>query len=140
MEKVMQLEIVTPDKYFVKLDNVVYAYFNALDGGIGVFANHLPLITALKDAPFKYRDTNNKEHFIHLSGGFAEVNNNKITILSIQAEAAEDIDLDRAKAALKRAEERLNNFTAEINIKRAQDAKTRALGRIKTVEAAKSAK
>ncbi len=140
MEKVMQLEIVTPDKYFVKLDNVVYAYFNALDGGIGVFANHLPLITALKDAPFKYRDTNDKEHFIHLSGGFAEVNNNKITILSIQAEAAEDIDLDRAKAALKRAEERLNNFTAEINIKRAQDAKTRALGRIKTVEAAKSAK
>lgn len=140
MEKVMQLEIVTPDKYFMKLDNVVYAYFNALDGGIGVFANHLPLITALKDAPFKYRDASNKEHFIHLSGGFAEVSNNKITILSIQAEAAEDIDLDRAKAALKRAEERLSNFTAEINIKRAQDAKARALGRIKTVEAAKSAK
>lgn len=136
MEKVMQLEIVTPDKYFMKLDNVVYVYFNALDGGIGVFANHLPLITALKDAPFKYRDTDNKEHFIHLSGGFAEVNNNKITILSIQAEAAEDIDLERAKAALKRAEERISNFTADVNIKRAQAAKTRALGRIKTVEAA----
>lgn len=136
MEKVMQLEIVTPDKYFMKLDNVVYVYFNALDGGIGVFANHLPLITALKDAPFKYRDTDNKEHFIHLSGGFAEVNNNKITILSIQAEAAENIDLERAKAALKRAEERISNFTADVNIKRAQAAKTRALGRIKTVEAA----
>ena len=137
MEKVMQLEIVTPDKYFMKLDNVKYAYFNALDGGIGVYANHLPLITALKDAPFKYRDDSDKEHFIHLSGGFAEVMNNKITILSIQAEAAEDIDLERAKAALQRAEERISNFTDDVNIQRAQAAKTRALGRIKTVEAAK---
>lgn len=136
MANLMQLEIVTPDKYFMKLDNVKYAYFDALDGGIGVYANHLPLITALKDAPFKYRDDKDAEHFIHLSGGFAEVMDNKITILSIQAEAAEDIDLDRAKAALKRAEERISNFTEDVNIQRAQAAKARALGRIKTVEAA----
>ena len=89
MANLMQLEIVTPDKYFIKRDDVVYAGFEALDGGFGVFANHMPAIAALKDAPFKYRDANNEEHFIYLSGGFAEIVKNKITILSIQAEAAE---------------------------------------------------
>ena len=72
MANLMQLEIVTPDKYFIKRDDVVYAGFEALDGGFGVFANHMPAIAALKDAPFKYRDANNEEHFIYLSGGFAE--------------------------------------------------------------------
>lgn len=51
MANLMQLEIVTPDKYFIKRDDVVYAGFEALDGGFGVFANHMPAIAALKDAP-----------------------------------------------------------------------------------------
>lgn len=140
MANLMQLEIVTPDKYFIKRDDVVYAGFDALDGGFGVFANHMPAIAALKDAPFKYRDANNEEHFIYLSGGFAEIVKNKITILSIQAEAAEDIDLERAHAALERAENRIANFTVDINIKRAEAAKARALGRIRTVELSMAAK
>lgn len=41
MANLMQLEIVTPDKYFIKRDDVVYAGFEALDGGFGVFANHI---------------------------------------------------------------------------------------------------
>ena len=138
MANLMQLEIVTPDKYFIKRDDVVYAGFEALDGGFGVFANHMPAIAALKDAPFKYRDSNNEEHFIYLSGGFAEIVKNKITILSIQAEAAEDIDLERAHAALERAENRIANFT--VDIKRAEAAKARALGRIRTVELSMAAK
>lgn len=140
MANLMQLEIVTPDKYFIKRDDVVYAGFEALDGGFGVFANHMPAIAALKDAPFKYRDSNNEEHFIYLSGGFAEIVKNKITILSIQAEAAEDIDLERAHAALERAENRIANFTVDLNIKRAEAAKARALGRIRTVELSMAAK
>ena len=130
MANLMQLEIVTPDKYFIKRDDVVY----------GVFANHMPAIAALKDAPFKYRDSNNEEHFIYLSGGFAEIVKNKITILSILAEAAEDIDLERAHAALERAESRIANFTVDLNIKRAEAAKARALGRIRTVELSMAAK
>lgn len=78
MANLMQLEIVTPDKYFIKRDDVVYAGFEALDGGFGVFANHMPAIAALKDAPFKYRDANNEEHFIYLSGGFAEIVKTKL--------------------------------------------------------------
>ena len=77
---------------------------------------------------------------LHLSGGFAEIVKNKITILSIQAEAAEDIDLERAHAALERAENRIANFTVDINIKRAEAAKARALGRIRTVELSMAAK
>ena len=48
MANLMQLEIVTPDKYFIKRDDVVYAGFEALDGGFGIFANHMLLLQHLK--------------------------------------------------------------------------------------------
>ena len=47
MANLMQLEIVTPDKYFIKRDDVVYAGFEALDGGFGVFANHMQHLKTL---------------------------------------------------------------------------------------------
>ena len=58
MANLMQLEIVTPDKYFIKRDDVVYAGFEALDGGFGVFANHMPAIAGtsiMKNISFIYR-------------------------------------------------------------------------------------
>lgn len=139
MANVMQLEIVTPDKYFTKRDDVVYAGFMSVDGGFGACANHLPFIAALKSAPLKYRDADNNEYYVFLSGGFAEMKDNKITVLSTNAEAAEDIDAARAQAALERAEDRLKNKRQEIDVKRAEAALARAIGRLKTVEYASKA-
>ena len=137
MANLMQLEIVTPDKYFIKRDDVLYAGFDSQDGAFGVYANHLPVIAALKDAPFKYIDASNTSHYVYLSGGFAEVLDNKITILSIQADAAEDIDLARAEESLQRAELRIENPSSGTNLHRAEQAKRRAKGRIRTLAMAK---
>lgn len=132
MAKMMQLEIVTPDQSLLLRDDVTYVLAEALDGGIGIFANHAPLISTLKAAPLKYRDAQGKEHFASLDIGFMEVGNNKVTILSAKAELAESIDVARAEAAKERAEKRLSNPSADTDILRAEAALNRALSRLKT--------
>lgn len=132
MAKMMQLEIVTPDQSLLLRDDVTYVLAEALDGGIGIFANHAPLISTLKAAPLKYRDAQGKEHFASLDIGFMEVGHNKVTILSAKAELAENIDVSRAEAAKERAEKRLANPTVDTDIVRAEAALNRALARLKT--------
>ena len=132
MAKMMQLEIVTPDQSLLLRDDVTYVLAEALDGGIGIFANHAPLISTLKAAPLKYRDAQGKEYFASLDIGFMEVGNNKVTILSAKAELAESIDVARAEAAKERAEKRLSNPSADTDILRAEAALNRALSRLKT--------
>ena len=138
MAKMMQLEIVTPDRSLLLRDDVTYVLAEALDGGIGIFANHAPLISTLKAAPLKYRDAQGVEHFASLDVGFMEVGQNKVTILSAKAELAENIDVARAEAAKERAEKRLANPTVDSDIVRAEAALNRALSRLKTYKLSKT--
>ena len=80
----------------------------------------------------RYTDANGKEHYVFVSGGFAEALPNKVTILAESAEKREDIDLDRAKAAQERAEKRLAEVRSkeDIDTARAKAALARARVRI----------
>ncbi|MEG0797193.1 MAG: ATP synthase F1 subunit epsilon [Acidaminococcaceae bacterium] len=137
MAKLMQLEILTPDKSLLLKDNVSYLLAETVVGGVGVFANHAPLIATLVEAPFKYQDEKGVNHFLCLDGGFMEVNNNKVTILSVSAEAAENINVARAELARERAETKLANPEPITNIPEVQRNLRRAKARLKTVELAK---
>lgn len=124
------LTIVTPEEVIFE-DQVLSATAPGSEGYLGVLTDHAPLITALKPGKLTVRDKEGKERIFAVSGGFLEVSNNLATILADAIEPAEEIDIDRARAALERARQRLRAKSADVDVPRAQAALSRALNRIK---------
>jgi len=128
----IRLEVVTPEKQVVNdLAQIVMAPGSM--GEFGVLFGHTPFMTSLNTGAIHYRDENGKDRFVFVSGGFAEALPDKVTILAESAESMEDIDVDRAKAAVERAETRLaeNRAKEETDIARARAALDRAVVRIR---------
>lgn len=129
MESTLQLEIVTPDKVVVS-QSVDYIGVPGVEGEFGVLPNHIPMLSALAVGPLYFR-TGNETEYVFISGGFAEVSGNKVTILAESAELRKDIDITRAEAARKRAEERLTAQTDTVDATRAHAALQRAVERLR---------
>jgi F-type H+-transporting ATPase subunit epsilon len=132
MAENIRLEVVTPEKEVVnELAQIVMAPGNL--GEFGVLSGHTPFMTSLNTGGILYRDENGKDHYVFVSGGFAEALPDKVTILAESAEKMEDIDPQRAKEALERAEKRLAEDRAkeQIDVTRAKAALERAVMRIK---------
>lgn len=128
----LRLEIVTPDK--VVLEAVVdYVGIPGIDGQFGVLPGHIPLLSALAVGELYYRQAS-ATHWVFVGGGFVEVSDNKISVLADVAEVSENIDMARAEAALRRAEERLADKQAGLDEVRAYAALQRALVRIHTAK------
>lgn len=133
-EKTLKLEIVTPEKSVVSETARIVMAPAAL-GEFGVLPGHTPFMTNLKLGTVRYVDDGGKERLVFVSGGFAEALPNKVTILAESAERRREIDVDRAKAALERAEKRLASEDREgIDFMRARAALARAIMRIKLAE------
>ena len=104
-------------------------------GEFGVLAGHTPFMTSLKVGSVRYDDAKGNERFVFVSGGFAEALPDRVTILADSAERRKDIDIDRAKAAQQRAEERLaKEESVDIDFVRARAALLRAIHRIRLAE------
>jgi len=131
----IRLEVVTPDKYVVD-EEVQIAVAPGSLGEFGVLIGHTPFLTTLKTGIMHFTDAKGTQRFVFVSGGFAEVLPNKVTILAESAERREDIDVERAKAAMQRAQERLAkaSHADDIDFNRASAALQRALYRIKLCE------
>jgi len=131
MAQNIRLEVVTPGKQVVNdLAQIVMAPGSM--GEFGVLYGHTPFMTSLKIGAIHYRDANGKDQYVFVSGGFAEALPDKVTVLAESAERMADIDLERAKSALARAENRLEDRSREnIDFARAKAALERALIRIK---------
>ncbi len=126
----LHLEIVTPDK--VVLETAAdYVGAPGVDGEFGVLPGHIPLLSALAIGSLYYKK-DGLTHWVFLSGGFAEVAENKIMILAEAAELAGDIDVDRAQQAKERAEARLRAERDHIDVARAETALHRSIARIHT--------
>jgi len=128
------LEIVTPDKLVLSQD-VDYVGAPGIMGEFGVMAHHIPFLSALGIGSLMYK-AGNRPHYVFISGGFAEVSNNKVTILAEVAERPEEIDVERAKKAQERARKRLEREREKVDYARAHAALQRALYRMKVREAA----
>jgi F-type H+-transporting ATPase subunit epsilon len=131
MAENIRLEVVTPEKQVVNdLAQIVMAPGSM--GEFGVLSGHTPFMTSLNIGAIHYRDENGKDQYVFVSGGFAEALPDKVTVLAESAERMADIDLERAKSALARAENRLEDRSREnIDFARAKAALERALVRIK---------
>jgi F-type H+-transporting ATPase subunit epsilon len=138
MAELIRLEVVTPEKFVVSEDVEIVMAPGSL-GQFGVLPDHTPFLTSLKIGSIHYRDAKSKPHVVFVSGGFAEVLPDRVTILAESAERRRDIDIDRARAALARAQKRLAADKAEnVNFERARIALYRAMERIKAFEAARN--
>ena len=131
MAENIRLEVVTPERQVVNdMAQIVMAPGSM--GEFGVLSGHTPFMTSLHTGAIHYRDENGKDLYVFVSGGFAEALPDKVTVLAESAEKIEEIDVDRAKTALGRAEKRLEDRSREdIDFVRAKAALERALVRIK---------
>ena len=124
MSNKINLEVITPEKLVLR-ESVDELVLPGLTGEIGVLPDHEPLISQLKTGVLSYRIGASLQK-IHVSGGFAEVLGDKVSVLADVAEKPEDIDIESAKAALERAEksligsEGIDATRAELEIDRAK--------------------
>ncbi|MBO8165558.1 MAG: F0F1 ATP synthase subunit epsilon [Brevibacillus sp.] len=121
----MTLEVVTPERV-VYSGEVKMVIARGVQGDLGILPNHMPLVTPLKIAPVRIKTEGDKETQIAVSGGFMEVRGDKVTVLAEAAELPEQIDVERAKAAKARAEQRLNERHPDLDTLRAELALQRA--------------
>ena len=127
--KHLRLEFVTLERAIVH-DDVDEVELPGEEGYIGVLPGHAPLLAALKTGEMWYRKGTERK-YAFLAAGFVEIVPDRVSVLAEVAERAEDIDLARAEASKRRAEERLaRQSSTEIDYERARIALLRALTRL----------
>jgi F-type H+-transporting ATPase subunit epsilon len=131
VENKLKLEIVTPNGLILneEVDEVVCS---GSEGEFGVLPGHVPFFTTLKIGMLTYKK-GNEARFVFVNWGYAEVGPDRVMVLADSAEKSEDIDVERAKTAMKRAEERLKQM-AEVDHVRATSALDRSFARISVAE------
>ena len=132
MAQNIKISVVTPEKEVVSDDAQIVMAPGSV-GEFGVLTGHTPFLTSLKVGAVRYTDGQGKEQLIFVSGGFAEVLPDKVTILAESAERKEDIDARRAEEAKTRAEKRIAEAGDDLDMVRAQAALARALQRLRMV-------
>jgi F-type H+-transporting ATPase subunit epsilon len=131
----IQLQIVSADRSLVN-ETVDEVEIPGFDGYFGVLPGHTPLLAVLQVGELWYRQGNEK-HYLAIAFGFAEVQPERVTILAQIAEKADEIDLARAEAAKKRAEERVISPMADMDAERARIALMKALIRLQVATRAR---
>jgi len=128
MAETFQLEIVTPEKKVVqtKAEEIQIPGSN---GYLGIMPGHAPLITELAVGEITFRENANQQR-LAVAWGFAEVLPDKVTILAESAERPSEIDVERARKAKERAEQRLASGDTTVDVERALDALARAQARL----------
>lgn len=125
-----ELQIITPDRVFYNAEAEMVE-MNTKEGQIGVYPMHVPTTCILSPGTLTIHLPGGEMKRAALHGGFAEIQKKKITVLAEAAEWPDEIDVDRAKAAMERAETILRNQDANMDMVRAELALRRALTRIK---------
>ena len=124
----LTLEIVTPDRSVVA-DKVDEVEIPGAEGYFGVLPGHTPMLATLKVGELWFRKGAEK-FYLSIAFGFAEVLPDRVTILAELAERADEIDVARAEAAKRRAEERIAKPAPDIDFERARLALMKALVRL----------
>ena len=130
----LYLEVITPEKVLVsrEVDMVVAP---GSEGEFGILPNHVLFLSDIVPGELRYT-TGAERGFLAVTNGFAEVSNNRVSILVDTAENATEIDVERARQAIERARERLatKRGSKDIDYVRAEAALKRALMRLKVAE------
>jgi F-type H+-transporting ATPase subunit epsilon len=132
MADTLLLSLVTPQKEMVVDAEVDQVNIPGFDGDMGILANHSPLFTILRPGRFSYQKGEEEIELV-ISQGYAEVTDNRVTVLAESAEFLHEVDHDRAETARADAERLLEKSDLEGDaFKEAQDKLFRALARLET--------
>jgi F-type H+-transporting ATPase subunit epsilon len=134
----LTLEIVTPDRALVT-DQVDEVELPGSEGYFGVLPGHTPLLASLQVGEIWYR-VGQEKSYLAVAFGFVEVLPARITVLAQIAERAQDIDVARAEAARKRAEERVSRASphGDMDFERARVALMKSLVRLQVASRART--
>ena len=124
----LTLELVTPDRS-VGRESVDEMQIPGTEGYLGVLPGHTPLLTSLQVGELWFRQ-GGETSYVSVAFGFAEVLPDRVTILAQIAERAEDIDIERAQEAERRARDRLAKSATDIDFERARISLMKSLIRI----------
>jgi F-type H+-transporting ATPase subunit epsilon len=131
----IQLQIVSADRSLVN-EQVDEVEIPGVDGYFGVLPGHTPLLGLLGAGELWYRQGQEK-HYLALAFGFAEVQPDRVTILAEIAEHAHEIDIARAEAAKRRAEQRITTVAMDMDFERARIALLKSLIRLQVASRAR---
>jgi F-type H+-transporting ATPase subunit epsilon len=131
----LQLQIVSADRPLVS-ETVDEVEIPGAEGYFGVLPGHTPLLAALGAGELWYRQ-GRETHYLAISYGFVEVQPERVTILAQIAEKAGEIDVARAEAAKRRAEQRVANPTTDMDFERARVALLKSLVRLQVASRAR---
>jgi len=132
----LTLEIVTPDRSVVH-ERVDEVEIPGADGYFGVLPGHTPLLASLQVGVLWYRKGDEKS-YLSIAFGFAEVLPDRVTILARICERAEEIDVGRAEAERRRAEEQLARARADVDMERARASLMKAMVRLQVASRART--
>ncbi len=133
MSEPISLQVITPRRV-VERSRVRSLVVPGQNGQMGIWSRHAPAMVALNPGLLRYRREDGV-HLIAVHGGFAEVYRDRVVVLADAAELPHEIDIERAQAARRRAEERLQGASSEdIDQTRARAALERALARLRLAE------
>src|SRR4026207_1554236 len=132
----IDLQIVTPDHPIVQ-EQVDEVEIPGSEGYFGVLPGHTPLLATLKVGELWYRKGAEK-FYLSIAFGFAEVLPDRVTILAELAERADEIDVARAEAAKRRAEERVAKPAPDVDFERARIALMKSLIRLQVATRART--
>jgi F-type H+-transporting ATPase subunit epsilon len=132
MADTFQLEIVTPEKKVVDT-SATEVQIPGKNGYLGVLPGHAPLITELAVGEITYH-AGAEEQRLAVAWGFAEVLPDKVTILAETAERPSEIDVERARKAKERAEQRFASGETSVDVERSLNALHKAETRLEVAE------
>ena len=128
----LKLTIVSPERELYSGDvDIVLA--PGVDGQLGILPKHIPLITQLTEGELIVR-AGAEERYFAIHGGFMHVLPDSVTVLADVGERADDIDIERAESAKKRAEQRLLEKPVEMDVARCEASLRRAMARLTVAE------
>jgi F-type H+-transporting ATPase subunit epsilon len=130
-----QLQIVSAERSLLS-ETVDEAQVPGAEGYFGVLPGHTPMLALLGAGEMWYRQ-GTAVHYVSIAFGFAEVQPDRVTILAEIAEHAEEIDIARAEAAKRRAEERMASSQTDMDFERARIALLKSIARLQVAQRAR---
>jgi F-type H+-transporting ATPase subunit epsilon len=124
-----EIEIATPERLLAR-ERAIRAQIPAKEGYIGVLPDHAPLLSELGIGAMTFTTPDDHRFSIAICGGFLEINNNVVRVLSDIAEKGQEIDVTQAEKDLKRAQDEMINPALGIDIAAALIAVRHAQARI----------
>ena len=135
MADTFDIEIATPERLLAR-EQAVRSQIPAKDGFIGVLPDHAPLLSELGIGAMTYATPGGQLYSLAISGGFLEIRDNVVRVLSDVAEKSQEIDVSQAEKSLKEAQDAMGNPALDIDI---ASALTDALHAQARIDAARKA-